>query len=177
MKLFIALSSALLLCLCHGMAQQSRFVSVTSTPSTSGVIQVLEGETAEVVTCQVTNGNSLQCNIQKDGMTFTGVPRGYPIFSNNYGSPQGTTICGPATISTIPTSNLNISQMLLTVKITPAAYDVNKTVMIAPGTNQVQVTLESSTNLLLWAAATNGVYGSPDTARFFRIRLNNLPTP
>ncbi len=48
--------------------------------------------------------------------------------------------------------------------------------MLAPGTNQVFVTLESSTNLLNWSDATNGVYGSPDTARFFRLRQTTVPS-
>ena len=47
-------------------------------------------------------------------------------------------------------------------------------VMLEPSTNQVYVALESSTNLVNWADATNGVYGSPDTARIFRIRMSNL---
>jgi hypothetical protein len=67
--------------------------------------------------------------------------------------------------------------LLTTVKITPDSVDVNKTFILSPGTNQVYVTLESGTNLVNWAAATNGVYGSPDTVRFFRIRTNALASP
>lgn len=38
------------------------------------------------------------------------------------------------------------------------------------GTNSVAVALEVSTNLTLWATATNGVYVSGETPRFFRIK-------
>ena len=62
---------------------------------------------------------------------------------------------------------------MLTVKIIPETYDVNKTVILPPTTNQVQVTMESSTNLVTWVTATNGIYGSPDSARFFRIKLTS----
>ena len=37
----------------------------------------------------------------------------------------------------------------------------------------VQIELESSTNLLTWAAATNGVYN--DDQKFFRVKLTKLP--
>lgn len=46
--------------------------------------------------------------------------------------------------------------------------------VLSSGTNQVFVTLESSTNLVNWSTATNGVYGSPDEARFFRIHMEEV---
>ena len=38
------------------------------------------------------------------------------------------------------------------------------------GTNAVSVSLEVSTNLTHWATATNGVYVTGETPRFFRIK-------
>ncbi len=63
---------------------------------------------------------------------------------------------------------------MMTVKITPESYDPNKTLILPPGTNQVYVGMESSTNLVNWANATNGIYGSPDVARFFRLKMTVL---
>ena len=34
--------------------------------------------------------------------------------------------------------------------------------------------MECSTNLVQWAAATNGVYASPDQAKFFRIKAERV---
>ena len=64
---------------------------------------------------------------------------------------------------------------LLTLEITPEAFDPTKTLIVPPGTNQVAVTLECSTNLVNWMVATNGIYGSPIEAKFFRIRADRIP--
>ena len=95
--------------------------------------------------------------------------------SRNYGyaaMEQGTTVTGPATITVHTNSGGGVG--LLTVRIIPNSYDVNKTLILPPGTNQVYVGLESSTNLVNWADSTNGVHGSPDVARFSRIRMATL---
>ncbi len=96
------------------------------------------------------------------------------VFKAGYGyiaSSVGSTIAGPAQFQlTAPLT----TGAFMTVKITPATYDANKTFILPPGTNQVYIGLESSTNLVNWADATNGVYGSPNVARFFRIRMGTL---
>jgi hypothetical protein len=61
-----------------------------------------------------------------------------------------------------------------TVKITPESFPPNQTLILPPGTNQVQITLQSSTDLKNWITATNGIYGSPTTAQFFRIQMTVL---
>ena len=66
---------------------------------------------------------------------------------------------------------LPTNSTVMTVKIIPVNYDVNKTLILPPGTNQVAIALETSTNLVNWSTATNGIYGSPDEARFFRIHM------
>ena len=63
---------------------------------------------------------------------------------------------------------------IIIVRITAKSSDQNKTQSLTPGTSQIYVTLESSTNLVDWVDATNAVYRSPDTARFFRIRTKAL---
>jgi hypothetical protein len=63
------------------------------------------------------------------------------------------------------------SSAVLTVKIMPESFDPNKTLILPPSTNQVSISLETSTNLVNWSVATNGIYGSPNEARFFRIHM------
>ena len=60
----------------------------------------------------------------------------------------------------------------MTVKITPLTFPPQKAVTVAPGMGNVQIALESSTNLLNWADATNGVYS--DDLRFFRVKLTKV---
>jgi hypothetical protein len=153
------------------MADNSRYVSVTCTNnSLPATVQLQEGETGELISysAEASSGAANTCVVQKNGLTFQAFPR---VTASGFTSPQGTTIAGPAIISMSPLANV---RGLLTVKITPSAYDVNKTLILPPGTNQVFVALESSTNLVNWADSTNGVYGSPEVARFFRIRMQTL---
>jgi hypothetical protein len=177
MKILLSVTAALSLSLLSSWADNSRYVTVTSTDTNSpGTIQVLDGESAEIITTSVPwgVGNNPFCNILKNGITFVGIPRS----SGGNAATQGTVVAGPATISIVPYAGPQQGTpgpVMLTVKITPQAYDVNKTLIIPPGTNQVYVALQTSTNLLFWYDATNGVYGSPDVARFFRIRMAPYP--
>jgi len=156
-------------------ADNCRYVSMTSTGSPPTVLQIQQGETAELLSgSNASGGNNFPLyTVQKDGITCQAFPR-LNVNSGNSAA-QGTTVTGPATITVLATSFSGSA--LLTVKITPDSYDVNKTLILPPGTNQVYISLESSTNLVNWADSTNGIYGSPDTARFFRIRMNTLASP
>jgi len=149
-------------------ADNSRYVSVLSTNDPLPSIQILQGEAAEIITCSRADSpvRMVTATVTKNGLSTQGVPPGYP--GANGTILYGTTVAGPATITP------DYVGALLTVKITPESYDPNKTLIVPPGTNQVMITLESSTNLVSWSTATNGVYGSPDAARFFRIRMDKL---
>jgi len=93
-------------------------------------------------------------------------------------------IAGPATITNIfaysgpnsPLSSFNTSfqtAYALTYKYIPQTADVNKTLIIPPGTNNICVRLQSSTDLVNWYDATNGLYGGTNVAMFFRINLQS----
>lgn len=163
-----ALFSTLLLGVTLARSENCRYATVAATngPAT---ITILAGETAEILSSYYestdTTGVTL-CRpmITKDGLAIRGLPVGYALSGGIL--QRGTTVAGPATITQ------DWSGAILTVKITADTYDVNKTLILPPGTNQVYITLESSTNLVNWADATNGLYGSPDVARFFRIRMD-----
>jgi hypothetical protein len=166
MKLTLLLA-ALLLAALNAQSQNSRYVTVMAFNGPTN-IAVLAGETAEIVTCHHESINEpfitfYRPAILKDGYTIRGVPPGYPLSTGTVA--RGTVVAGPALIID------DGGGTILTVKITPDTYNVNKTIIVPPGTNQVLISLESSTNLVNWADSTNGVYGSPDFARFFRIRM------
>jgi hypothetical protein len=156
------LGTALLIGIFTNAADNIRCVTVVATSGSPATVQIQQGETAELVSSVSSiKGGEVQTTFQ----------------NKNGGGGQwgfGIPVTGPATITA---SCARGNSVIVTVKITPDSFDVNKTVTLLPGTNQVYITLESSTNLVNWADATNGVYGSPDTARFFRIKMNTLASP
>ncbi|MCI0744046.1 MAG: hypothetical protein L0Y58_01455 [Verrucomicrobia subdivision 3 bacterium] len=99
---------------------------------------------------------------------------GFYLRPNDRGYRGPLTIRGPATISLrqIPGTD---GKAFSTFAISPEAFPADKAITIPAGTGGAQVTLESSTDLVNWASATNGVYTNLTTARFFRIRADRLP--
>jgi hypothetical protein len=162
MKTRFLLGTALLLGFFTSAADNFRCVTIAATFGGPATVQIQQGETAELVSSVSTTKNGTgQTTFLKSG--GGGGPWGY-----------GIPVTGPATITA---SSSRDNTVLITVKITPDPVDVNKTLILPPGTNQVYVALESSTNLVNWSAATNGFYGSPETVLFFRIRTNALASP
>lgn len=88
----------------------------------------------------------------------------------SYYPPIAIQVAGPATLTVMNGSIYEPT--MATFEIQPTSFPPDKTLILPPRTNQVYVGLESSTNLVNWSTATNGVYGSPDQARFFRIKMN-----
>jgi hypothetical protein len=185
MKTRILLATALLLGVFTRAADNFRCVTVAATSGGPTTVQIQQGETAELVSSVSTtkNGRVQLTFLKSDGV---GGPWGF-----------GIPITGPATITASSSGSENTA--VITVKITPDSLDVSKSlilrpgttqdyltlgsntnqvyVMLEPSTNKVYVTLESSTNLVNWSDATNGVYGGPDTVRFFRIKTKALASP
>jgi hypothetical protein len=60
------------------------------------------------------------------------------------------------------------------IPATPQPLSFDKLLILTPTTNHTRVMMETSTNLANWFTATNGIYGSPDTVRFFRINMAKL---
>lgn len=159
------------------LADGSRYVTITSTNiNTAETLQIQSGETASIVS--VVNAQRFPgTTIDPDGSGYYTRTKILSLAQGNtFKVDIGNTLVGPATISFYPSwtydsGQKNSSATCFTVKITPPTYDVNKTLILPPGTNQVAIALETSTNLVNWSTATNGVYGSPDEARFFRIHM------
>jgi len=126
-------------------------------------------ETAEIISFKANDDGSAGLYIQKDGTIFNR----FASAESSLGG-KGTVIQGPATFTLIACCT---KPTYLTLKIMPESYDPNKTLIIPPGTNQVQITLQVSSNLINWETATNNIYGSPNTAQFFRIKEDNLSPP
>ena len=162
MKSNCLLIAALCFAVFTAHAQSERYVTLILSPSSgmpnSNSLAIAENETAQVVDLIKQPNTSLaRFTFIKDGISFTN---------------SGQFLKGPASL-VLSSPGYHLGAMA-TVKLSPDSYDANKTLILPPGTNQVYVALESSTNLVNWADATNGVYGSPDTARFFRIRMETL---
>lgn len=153
------------------IGQEARHVTVTAT-NLPATIQIADYETGELVS--IFNQNYIL--IEKDGQTFltriSAAAAGSAGAGGSVFTGIGDTVRGPATFSISP--QLPNYPSAMTVKITPQSFPPNQTLIVPAGTNQVQISLESSTNLVNWTTATNGVYGSPISANFFRIRLTNL---
>lgn len=169
MKVLILTSVLALSLVFLAVGQDARYVTVTE-PIESGnpvnwptnSIQIMDYETGEYISAV---GNSTYISVIKNGLLFSGVS------ASAASGGVGTTVRGPALFVLSANSG---GPSAMTVKITPVSFPPNQTLIVPPGTNQVLISLESSTNLVNWQAATNGVYGSPTSANFFRIHLTNL---
>jgi hypothetical protein len=94
--------------------------------------------------------------------------------SSQVGSLVGLTLAGPADVTITSGSGTRppSTPLLVTLEIGPGAYSVTNSVTLGPGQG-AEINLESSTDLLQWASATNGVYTTPDVM-FFRLHLRRI---
>jgi hypothetical protein len=90
------------------------------------------------------------------------------------GSLVGLALAGPAdvTITSGSATRTPSTPLLVTLEIGPGAYSVTNSVTLGPGQGAA-INLESSTDLVTWASATNGVYTVP-AAMFFRLHLQRI---
>jgi hypothetical protein len=162
-------------------AQTSRLVTISvSRTNQTSEIQIQDYESFRVVSAHderiaMTASAGFSLSIVKGATTFTfrdlelqGI---YDFNLKVLIPPRPISMAGPAMV----TLNSNFADRgaepaFVTFEITPQSFPPGQTLIVPPGTNQVLVTLECSTNLVNWLSATNGVYGSPTEAKFFRIR-------
>jgi hypothetical protein len=181
----------------YATADEARYVTVTigvpAPYATNGLgspvvffgatnsIDIADGEVAELISADGVIIPPAVC-ITKDNVTVVAHAAALPSINGGSGTSRGSTVAGPAKFtmlqyySWVPGSGSNpydnLQGGMMTVKITPLTFSPQKTVAVAPGMGNVQITLESSTNLLTWTDATNGVYS--DDLKFFRIKLTKL---
>lgn len=140
----------------------------------TNTLNIAEGETGELVMVYPSDSAvGTGAFITKDGVTIPGLAAMNPYFSTV--QPKGATVAGPATFSLAMTYSSSVTTpdpskgAMMTVRITPMTFNPNHTVTVAPGMGNVQVEMESSTNLVTWTTATNGTYN--DALKFFRVKL------
>jgi hypothetical protein len=64
---------------------------------------------------------------------------------------------------------------MATFDVSPQPFGPDKTITVPAGAGGANVIMESSSDLVNWTAATNGVYANLPAARFFRIRAERVP--
>ena len=185
MKTFLT-GTLLAICLSATVARsqedQARYetVTVTTSPVSTNASYVLTGGTnsIDIAEGEVGELNALFANTFSQ--VFVVKNSQELLIATYVAPPSGQKIAGPATFKIVTTLGYMLnnpaepraSSGLMTVKKSPLTYSPQKSVTVAPGMGNVQIELESSTNLLTWAASTNGVYN--DDLRFFRVKLTKL---
>lgn len=163
---------ALLLCAGVASGQSSRFTTITAVSRTNNMIvtnsvTIPAGEAARVVSAhpvqwtfysgQASPTIATYATLFKDGGQFE-------VFKDDV-------VEGPATIQIWAALAQNQNPAVwMTLERLPQAFPPDRTLLLPQGSNSVAVALECSTNLVHWSTATNGIYGTPDAAKFFRIR-------
>ncbi len=90
---------------------------------------------------------------------------------------QGSVFAGPATIQITQLSSYQPGAFA-TIAVEPGPFPPGQTATIGAYAGNVQVTMQTSTDLVNWTAATSGqVYTNSPAARFFRIQLLVNATP
>jgi hypothetical protein len=198
MKTFL---SSLLLSIClaatvaSSQEDHARYVTVVAQPtitqtnyaggyysyqfSGSNVVEIADFEVGELISAEDASSLPAYTVVSKDGAIVLAFPpgtRGGSLADTHRG--RGTTVAGPARFVVFTSGTSGIAPAtgrgaLMTVKILPLTYSPQKSVTVAPGMGNVQIEMESSTNLLTWTAATNGVYN--DDLKFFRVKLTTFP--
>ena len=177
----------LLLCLCAGSvsAQASRFVTliVDAVAITNQTCSSIDCDANGCVTNQVpcrpftygSNSLALAEGEVAKVVTITG-PSWQPEVSFQKGGrwfpcTKGDVIQGPALITAAISISIPLPTYgLATLEVLPEAFPPDRTLLLPQGSNTVAVALECSVDLVHWTTATNGIYGTPNTAKFFRIR-------
>jgi hypothetical protein len=174
---FLIISTIFVTLSCRLCLAEGRFVTLIADNNQTNQLVLQDFETAKLKSA-FDESARFSLRINKSGKEIRvysthlqGAPPygGYPNF---YVPQHEVVVTGPATLSLL--TEYNGGACFATFEVLPQAFPPNQTVMLAPGTNQVAVTMETSTNLVQWSSATNGIYGSPETVRFFRIRMDKL---
>lgn len=163
-KIILTLAVIVFSFLAH--AEEARHETATAEYGATNTISIADYETGELI--DLYTDSYANIHVIKDGFLWGGSP------ARQNSSGRGTTMRGPAVFRLSHNGGPSANHPFMTVKITPVSFPPDKTLIVPPGTNQVQISLETSTNLINWQTATNGVYGSPTTVQFFRLKETKL---
>ena len=176
-----------------GIAAATQLAAQPSQPSIVSIIQTSTNQTNIVHIADfqyvkvLTAVDQLLPSSDSGAISLGGVSFPIPTQPNGYGpftyagnqliqvgSLVGVTLAGPADVTITSGGSIRTpsTPLLVTLEIGPGAYSVTNSVTLGPGQGAA-INLESSTDLLTWGPATNGVYTAP-AAMFFRLHLQRI---
>ena len=159
MKTTTTLFSLILTVVSLSVRAQIQTLVVSPTSTNSAVITVSSNSFATIKSVNSASGGNLQLNLQ--GVNFS--------YHLPDASPNGLIFSGPATIQLQGDGN---GASLATVDVEPGPFPPGKALTVGANSGNVQVTLQTSTDLVNWTPAVNGlVYTNTPEARFFRIQM------
>jgi hypothetical protein len=160
MKTLITITSLILTFVSISARAQMQTLVVNSTNVTnSAVITVSSNSYVVIKSSNFDYGGYLLVNVQGVNLTFD--PTTDNI--NNY------TFSGPATIQI---QGSGYGPAFATVLVEPGPFPPGRALTVGSNSGNVQVTMLTSTDLVNWTPAVNGmVYTNTPAARFFQIQL------
>jgi hypothetical protein len=147
----------------------STYTNLVAGPSQTMSLNVRTGQVARVLSGKLMTGAKLTVTL--NGINFDYVTGDFSGNSPTPGyTPGPPTIAGPATLTL---SCSNIYPVFCSVELTgPTEQVMPSTAVVIPADSggPVNITLESSVDLITWVSALPGTYGTSTTNRFFRVR-------
>ena len=136
---------------------------ITPDTTNSPVITVATNYYATIQSAKADYGGTLLLNVQ-------GVPFSFDLTYNNV---TNLVFTGPATIQV---QGSTYGPALVTVNVEPVPTPPNNALSVPTNSGTIQVTMETSSDLLNWTTAVNGqIYTNLSDPQFFRITLLNNP--
>ena len=137
----------------------------------AGSVSVATGKVIEVINFLGANGT---LSYQKTGGTKIDLLLSLPPSSASTPLQQHLFLAGPGTLTTTNNAGTVTTLCNYILSDQPAATStgIPSTAVVIPtnATGQVNIILESSTDLVTWVTATPGSYGAATQNRFFRVR-------
>ena len=163
MKTIILLAGVLLTFVSFSARAQMQTLVVSPTNTNSVIITVSSNSYAVVKSAK--GDGDLVFNIQ--GVSFE--------MRIGDESVKDITVRGPATIQ-LKASCCAYYQSFATIEVVPGIYPPDKTLAVGSNSGNVQVTMQTSTDLVNWTTAVNAtVYTNSPSARFFRMVMVTNP--
>lgn len=158
----LPLSVALLLCAIASPGQSPRYVTITTlTNAPPSTFEVPAGQCARVAAVNAHPYGAARVSYFKDGIPLS--------FNGTVNGVRDDVVVGPALFKVEIAREPNAIGAMLTLELSPYSFPPGRTLVIGQTTNAVTVSMEMSTDLVTWTAATNGLYGASNSAAFFRV--------
>ena len=174
MKCAKLLLSGIFLGLCCANLFANTYTNLVAGPSQATSLYIRTGEVARVLSGKLATPSKLTVTL--NGSNFDYLSGDFSGSSPSIGYiPGPPIIAGPATITLVCN---NSSPVFCSVEVKgPTEQLMPSTAVVIPADSggPVNITLESSTDLITWTGALPGTYGTSTTNRFFRVRAERTP--